>query len=185
MLKRFLTKRKQRDAAHELYVAIVAQARQPIFYREMGVPDTLDGRFDLITLHAFLVINRLKQIHRAEPAAEDLSQTLFDVMFADMDRSLREMGVGDLSVGKRVKAMARAFFGRVAAYESGLDLPGNVLEQALARNLYRGEPPEPPALARMADYVRKEYQAFKAIAPEDLMAGRIVFEPVPGDQLTR
>jgi cytochrome b pre-mRNA-processing protein 3 len=175
MLKRFLTKQKHREAAHDLYLAVVAQARQPVFYRDMGVADTLDGRFDLITLHAFLVVNRLKQIREESRAADDLSQALFDIMFADMDRSLREMGVGDLSVGKRVKAMARAFFGRVSAYESGLDAAGDALEQALARNLYRGNAVDPEALRVMADYVRKEFQALKSIPAPDLMAGRVAF----------
>jgi cytochrome b pre-mRNA-processing protein 3 len=181
MLKRLLTKRKYRDTAYDLYVAIVAQARTPMLYSELGVPDTLDGRFDLITLHAFLVVNRLKQIREDKPAADDLSQALFDVMFADMDRSLREIGVGDLSVGKRVKAMARAFFGRVAAYDSGLADPGDGLEQALARNLYRGNPPAAPKLSAMAAYVRKQYQALKDVSPEELAAGHVQFgaaEPV-------
>jgi cytochrome b pre-mRNA-processing protein 3 len=181
MLKRLLAKRKHRDTAYDLYVAVVAKARRPELYSDLGVPDTLDGRFDLITLHAFLVVNRLKQIREEQPAADELSQALFDAMFADMDRSLREIGVGDLSVGKRVKAMARAFFGRVAAYDSGLADPGDGLEQALARNLYRGTPPSGTRLSSMAGYVRGQYQALKAVPPEELMAGRVRFgtaEPV-------
>ncbi|WP_374466727.1 ubiquinol-cytochrome C chaperone family protein, partial [Ferrovibrio sp.] len=91
-----------------LYRAIVAQSRQAGFYREHGVPDSLDGRFDMIVLHSFLVMRRLRRIGAA---AEPLSQQLFDLMFADMDSNLREIGVGDLSVGKKVKAMAQAFYG--------------------------------------------------------------------------
>lgn len=175
MLKQFLAKRKHGDAAHALYAAAVSQARKPTFYSDLGVPDSLDGRFDLITVHAFLIINRLKQISEENPTAEELSQVMFDVMFADMDRSLREMGVGDLGVGKRVKAMARAFFGRVAAYEAGLAEGGDALEQALARNLYRGEPPAPEKLAAMADYVQAQYQALHAIPAAEIMEGRVTF----------
>src|SRR5690242_9073061 len=88
-----------------LYGAIVAQARAPAFYMNYGVPDTLDGRFELLVLHAFLYFRRLKR----EPAAEagEAGQAVFDLMFLDMDRSLRELGVGDLSVPKKIKRMAQ------------------------------------------------------------------------------
>ena len=105
------------DASHALYNRVVEQARRPAFYTTCGVPDTLDGRFDMIVLHAFLLFHRLKLDH---PRSADLSQSVFDLMFADMDRSLREMGAGDLGVGKKVKTMVRACYGRIAAYEAGL-----------------------------------------------------------------
>src|SRR5579885_2019728 len=104
----------QKPAAAALYRAVVAQARAPAFYVAYGVPDTLDGRFDLIALHMFLVLHRLK----SDTDASTVSQALFDIMFDDMDRSLREMGVGDLGVGRRVRAMAEALYGRMAAYEA-------------------------------------------------------------------
>jgi cytochrome b pre-mRNA-processing protein 3 len=103
---------RHRDAALRLYHAIVAQARAPVFFAGFGVPDTFDGRFELIALHGYLVLNRLK----AEgPRMAELAQELFDVMFADFDRGLREMGVGDLGVGRQVKTMAQAFYGRIGA----------------------------------------------------------------------
>lgn len=104
--------RPKEQPAELLYRAIVTAARQPRFYAEWGVPDTVDGRFDMIVIHLFLVLERL----RGSPEAADVAQDLTDTFFADMDRSLREMGVGDLSVGKKVRKMAEACYGRLEAY---------------------------------------------------------------------
>src|SRR5437588_12345766 len=141
------------EAATLAYRRVVDQARQHAFFAEGGVPDTLDGRFELICLHAFLFLHRLKREH---PEAAALSQRFFDTMFADFDRSLREMGTGDLSVGREVKRMAEAFYGRIGAYESGLAGDDSVLQPALARNLFGTAPPSPIFLVMMADYVRGE-----------------------------
>ena len=101
----------------ELYGAAVAAAREPFLYTGLGVPDTLDGRFDMVALHTFLLIQRLKREPSPGPA---LAQAVFDAMFSDMDINLREMGVSDLSVGKRVKVMWEAFHGRANAYAAAL-----------------------------------------------------------------
>jgi cytochrome b pre-mRNA-processing protein 3 len=134
-----------------LYGAAVAAARAPALYAVLGVPDTLDGRFEMVGLHAFLLIDRLRR--EASPGP-DLAQAVFDAMFSDMDVTLREMGVGDLSVGKRVREMWEAFHGRAAAYEAALaDSDDGALSAALGRNVWRGvTPPQgaPEALARMA-----------------------------------
>src|ERR1041385_2523533 len=106
-----------RDAAELAYRRVGAQARRAGFVSKIGVPDTVDGRFELIVLHAFLYLHRLK---REQPEAAALGQHFFDTMFTDFDRSLREMGTGDLSVGREIKRMAQAFYGRVDAYERGL-----------------------------------------------------------------
>ncbi len=137
----FVRPRRHERVAHELYCAAVAAARAPFFYRELGVPDTLDGRFDLVGLHTFLLIRRLQGVPRSGPA---LAQAVFDAMFSDMDLNLREMGVGDLGVGKRVRAMWEAFHGRAAAYRAPIaagDAAG--LAAALSRNVWR----DPQALA--------------------------------------
>src|SRR6202171_4754324 len=105
-----------REAAERAYGRIVEHARQPGFFIDGGVPDTIDGRFELICLHAFLFLHRLKS---ESPAATELGQRFVNAMFADFDRSLREMGTGDLSVGREVKRMAQALYGRIEAYESG------------------------------------------------------------------
>jgi cytochrome b pre-mRNA-processing protein 3 len=161
-------------AAERLYAAIVAQAREPAFYREGQVPDSLDGRFELVTLHAFLVLRRL----RAEGSAGTrLAQLLFDRMFIDMDESLREIGVGDLGVGRRVKAMAKAFYGRASAYEAALsDLAAEPLERALARNLYgtlSGRQDLP--LAAMGRYLRQAAGAIEAQPGTALLEGQVSF----------
>lgn len=130
-----LFKRKaSRNSVRAVYGAIVAAARHEKPYAEWGVPDTVDGRYDMIILHAVLVLERLS----AEgAAAQAFAQALTDEVFADMDRSLREMGVGDLSVGKKVRRMAEIFYGRASAYRPLLqagDLGG--LAQALGRNVF-------------------------------------------------
>lgn len=164
-------------ASERLYSAIVAQARQPGFYLAGGVPDTVDGRFDLIALHAFLVLRRLKD---GRPDTAPLSQALFDLLFADMDRNLREMGAGDLGVGKRVKAMAKAFYGRIAAYDEGLANGGATLADAVGRNLFRGESVPGSAIAAIAGYVGREAAALAAQPLDDLLAGTVRFGPAPG-----
>lgn len=180
LLHRLFGNRDLDRAAHGLYTAIVAQARRPEFYIELGVPDTLEGRFDMIILHAVLLMRRLK---REDQAAHDLSQATFDLMFADMDRNLREMGVGDLGVGKRVKKMAQAFYGRLVAYGEGLDQPGeeglNSLACALARNLYAGSEPAPGKTAAMAAYLICEAAAINEQSIGELMAGRVMFGAPP------
>src|SRR6202049_4559342 len=142
-----------REAAELAYGRVVEQARQPGFFTDGGVPDTLDGRFELICLHAFLYLHWLK---REQPQAGPLGQRFFDTMFADFDRSLREMGTGDLSVGREIKCMAQAFYGRIAAYEHGLAGDDSRLRPALARNLFGTAPPNPARLQAMASYVRRE-----------------------------
>ena len=143
-LRRMQDRRRRERAAHDLYTAIIEQSRQPVFYTQAAVPDSLDGRFDLIVLHAFLVMRRLNRIPADQmTAARALSQALFDLMFDDMDQNLRELGAGDMSVGKKVKHMARAFYGRVAAYEDGLNGDDGVLGSALLRNLYGTVDAEP------------------------------------------
>lgn len=117
-------------AAQRLYEAIVAGARQEKFYAEMDVPDTLDGRFDMIVLHMYLVLDRLRG------GAGDMNQQLTDTFFKDLDRTLREMGIGDLSVAKKIRPMAEAFAGRVKAYATASE--EGVLVGALQRNVYGG-----------------------------------------------
>jgi cytochrome b pre-mRNA-processing protein 3 len=174
LLARLIGRDPLRIAAHRAYVAIVAAARAPVFYAEHGVPDTLDGRFELIALHAFLVLHRLKG-----EAGKEFGQALFDVLFADMDRTLREMGVGDLSVGKQVKAMATAFYGRIAAYQSGLAGEADLADM-LKRNLF-GTVAAPSAadLDWFAAYLRIEEAALAQAPTAELTAGRIPFVAAP------
>jgi cytochrome b pre-mRNA-processing protein 3 len=167
----------EQPAAHEVYTALVAAARAPVFYARHGVPDTLDGRFEMIALHAFLVLHRVKNA----PEGQRFGQVLYDVMFADMDRALREMGTGDLSVGKQVKRMASGLAGRISAYQAGLDGEGDLAE-ALRRNLY-GTVTEPAEadLAVLAQYVRFQAAALAGQSVEQIVAGTVNFAPAPLD----
>ena len=162
--------------ARGVYEGIVGQARQPAFYALCGVPDNLDGRFELVALHTFLVLRRLK----GEAGGAPLAQALVDVLIRDFDRSLREMGVGDLGVGRRVKEMARGFYGRIAAYETGLDGPDDMLRAALTRNLYGTMERVPAsALAAMSAYMRREVERLDGRGLADLLAGAVAFGPPP------
>jgi cytochrome b pre-mRNA-processing protein 3 len=177
----FAERRSARKAADRAYRRVVEQARQPIFFTDFGVPDTLDGRFELICLHAFLYLHRLKA---ERPQSSRLCQSFFDRMFADFDRSLREMGIGDLSVGKHIKRMARAFYGRIRAYEEGLAGGDAALGSAIARNVF-GTVVEPAAAAAaMAVYVGDSARQLSRQAAAELLAGNVCFaaptRPHPG-----
>lgn len=125
----------------DLYGAAVAAARQPVLFAELGIPDTNRGRFEAICLFVSLVIRRCAA--EPDPRAGGLSQAVFDAMFADMDHTLREMGVGDLSVGKKNRELWEAFHGRARAYAAALDAgDGAALAEALARNLWPDGAPE-------------------------------------------
>ena len=165
-----------RDAAVALYDIVVAQSRKPEFYVHCGVPDTVDGRFDMIALHAFVVLRRLKDRHR------DTAQALLEVIFDDMDRSLREMGAGDLGVSRRVKTMAKALYGRINAYEEALDGGAVTLAEALRRNLYGTVDPDPESVAAMADYLHAETELLEQQAAEDIAMGRLSFGSPPGNR---
>ena len=175
-LKFLQQRREAADAARALYERAVAQARQPPFYTSLGVPDSLDGRFDMVALHVFLLLRRLK---RDGGAGARLAQRLFDLMFHDMDESLRELGVGDLGVGRRVKVMAKALYGRIAAYEAGLAGDDRVLAAALARNLFGTASAREDQLAALCAYLRREAAALADQPDAELWAGRVRFGPAP------
>jgi cytochrome b pre-mRNA-processing protein 3 len=163
-------------AGFALYGAAVVAARQPYLFESLGVPDTLDGRFDVVSLHTGLLVCRVSR--DADPRAKALAQAVFDAMFADMDLNLREMGVGDLSVGKRVKRMWEAFHGRAQAYDAALragDMAG--LAQALSRNVWRGAAPE-GAPERLATVVAVADDALARQNFERIVAGEVHFPEV-------
>jgi cytochrome b pre-mRNA-processing protein 3 len=123
-----------RGTIEAIYGMIVAQAREPLFYQAMGVPDTINGRFDMVLLHLWMVLRRLRPVE----GGADLSQALFDHFCGDMDANLRELGVGDLTVPKRMQKFGEAFYGRAAAYDRALDAADEPLAQALCRNILDG-----------------------------------------------
>jgi cytochrome b pre-mRNA-processing protein 3 len=151
--------------AAAVYGAIVAQARHPALYADFGVADTVDGRFEMVVLHTVLVLDRLQGSEADRTAA----QGIFDLFCTDMDRSLRELGVGDLGVPKRMKQMTERFYGRAAAYRAALaaaDRPA--LADALSRNVFGG-----PAAgaAPLAAYVLASWEALAA-APGGTLLGQ-------------
>ena len=159
------------DAAVAVYTPIVAQSRHPLPFLEWGIADTATGRFDLLSLHMALVLHRL----RREPQAKRFAQALFDLFFRDMDRSLREMGVGDLSVPRRVARMTEIFYGLLASVGEALDRSdANALTAALSRNVYETEP---NAAAALAAYCQRQAAALAAQSADDIVAGRLEFAP--------
>ncbi len=178
LLRALLKPAPENIAAQKLYKRIVGQARQPVFYVDGGVADNVDGRFDLIALHVFLILHRFKE---EGAGSSPIAQTLFDVFFQDMDEGLREMGVGDLSVGSKIQKMAQAFYGRVAAYEDGLKSNDpEQLNDALCRNLYRTSDVSPDIVDMMARYVRRQAAHLAGQEMDGLVSGRVSFEPLHG-----
>ncbi len=154
-----------RRTIESIYGAIVAQARQPAFYRDYAVPDSVDGRFDVLVLHLWLV---LRHWQKREDAGT--SQALIDRCCSDMDHNLRELGVGDLTVPKRMVKFGEALYGRARAYDAALEEGGPALVQALNRNIYNGR--DAASAERLARYVRE------AVAG-DPVAGDAVRFPQP------
>jgi cytochrome b pre-mRNA-processing protein 3 len=175
ILARF-RRNSQAHTIHALYGAIVAQARSVAFYADYRVPDTVEGRFDLIVLHLVLLLNRLDR--RAEAGRDFgqklLGQELFDAFCRDLDANLREMGVGDLAVPKRMQAFAEAFYGRQAAYLAALDAADQrVFEKALARNIFPAG--DDGGAVQLARYARAAVTGLDAQDDGALIRGEVVF----------
>jgi cytochrome b pre-mRNA-processing protein 3 len=155
-----------------IYGMIVTQAREPLFYRDLGVPDTVNGRFDLLLLHLWLVLRRLKSVG----SGTALSQALFDHFCTDMDDNLREMGVGDQTVPKRMREFGEAFYGRTTAYDMALTEGREALAQALCKNVLNGEKIE--QARALAAYAESAAADLAQLDETTLLAGRFAF-PVP------
>jgi len=161
-----------------LYGEAVRAAREPAWFTELGVLDTLDGRFDLVGLFAALMIHRLGALPAPDTGlGAALAQAVFDAMFADMDFNLRELGVGDMGIARRVRDMWEAFHGRALAYQAPMaqgDAEG--LAAALARNVWRGHAPA-GAPARLAAASLREYAHLAGFSAADWSAGQVAFLP--------
>lgn len=165
-LKRLLTPgTPARRTIETIYGVIVAQAREPVFYQALNVPDTVNARFDMVVLHLWLALRRLRTVD----GGSAVSQALFDHFCRDMDANLREMGVGDLTVPKRMKKFGEAFYGRTAAYDSALAQGRDQLEDALARNVLNTN--DTPRAARLAAYVLRCVGALDAVEGAALCRG--------------
>jgi cytochrome b pre-mRNA-processing protein 3 len=158
-----------RGTIEAIYGMIVTQAREPLFYRDLGVLDTVNGRFDVLLLHLWLVLQRLKSLGDGP----GLSQALFDHFCNDMDDNLREMGVSDLKVPKRMQAFGEAFYGRTAAYDLALTESREALAQALCKNILNGESIE--QARRLAAYAERAMAALAGLDEAALLSASFKF----------
>jgi cytochrome b pre-mRNA-processing protein 3 len=182
MMFHFFRRNPSSRSIATLYGTIVAQARAAPFYRICGVPDTVNGRFEMVVLHAVLVLRRLES---EPPAVRRIGQALFDRFCRDMDGSLREMGVGDLAVPAKMQKIGEAFYGRQAAYGAALaaDEP-EPLVAALERNVFGAQTGTPGAGAtRLATYVRAAARRLADQDGEALRRAELAF-PDPAGLLT-
>ncbi|MFN0263441.1 ubiquinol-cytochrome C chaperone family protein [Tepidamorphus sp. 3E244] len=166
--------------ASAVYGSIVAQARQPVFYADLGVPDTPTGRFEMIVLHAIPVFRRLKGTQELD----DAGQAVFDLFISDMDRSLRELGVGDLSVPKQMKHIGQAFYGHASVYGGALDQrdPEKVAE-AVQQNVFATNENRAELAVEsraIGDYLIACDGAVAQQDPEPILGGEIAWPPLPG-----
>ena len=172
MIFNLFRKNTANEAVYAVYAAIVAQSRQPIFYAQWGVPDTVTGRFDMICLHLALLFRRLRA--ESKPVSQ-FSQAVFDLFFKDMDRSLREMGAGDLSVPKKIQKMGNLFYGLLGAVNEAMDTADREgLEQALRRNLF--DDAETASVARLSQYLEERDRELAGQPIADIIKGRLNME---------
>ena len=173
---RWRARRASRAVIEQILGEIVAAARRPALYRALQAPDRIDGRFELLTLHGGLVLRRLAALGGL---ADAIAQDLVNSVFLHFDDTLREMGLSDIAVSKRLKAMGSAFYGRNAAYAAALDEGSRAhLAAALARNVYGAADPEAaPSAGALAFYVASLDEALKAIPMEEFATGRFRFPP--------
>lgn len=172
MFFRFGPRQIPQETIERLYGAIMAQSRLPSFYLDYAVSDTPEGRFELLVLHVHLVFRRLA----ADEAGRKAGQRLFDYFIADMDAALRELGIGDMKVGKKMRGVGEAYYGRAHAYDSGLNNNGETaLAAALQRNVYAGEESRTVEARHLAHYVIDVASALSAQETSAIADGSIKF----------
>ena len=178
ILAHFNRKRKNREIVDTLYRQLTALARQTVFYSGMNVPDTVMGRFEMMSL---VMVLFLRRTHKRGPALTDLAQAVVDTFFEDIDHSIRELGVGDVSVPKRMKKLARMFYGRAKSYGDALDDTDQAaLAQSLGRNLYPQDGQEVQAvhvdMHQLAAAIMQLESRMNTVADEELLSGRLEIE---------
>jgi len=166
-IDRLLGRRNANESVRSLYNQVVAEGRAPHWYRDGGVPDTIDGRFEMIAAILALVIARLE----LEAEQRQNVAWLVELFVGDMDSQLREIGIGDMVVGKHVGKMMGALGGRIGAYRDGLR--AGEFEAALVRNLYRGVEPPAAALEHTAERLRAFYLGLHAAPADSIVAGNL------------
>ena len=174
LLDRLYRPRPALSAGRALYARAVAQSREPSLYADLGVPDTVEGRFEVYSLHVVLLLDRLRG--HGEAAAE-VSQALFDTYVNGLDNALREMGVGDLAVGRKMRKLGEAFYGRGKSYEAAFEaLPDVAALQAMIVRTAYADADSGPAPRLMA-YVLGQRAALAAQAAERLLTGNVAWAP--------
>lgn len=171
--------RLSREKAKDLYNKVVLASRNPVFYTAYNVPDTTEGRFEMICLHGGILVNRLS---RPDMGAEGrmLAQAFFDIMFINLDWSIREAGVGDLAVPRRIKKMMSDFKGRSFAYDEAIKAGAGESIHALTRNLYGSTPKPPPeTLSTMATYLQNCVTKLSEQGLSDFWQGHVYFPDLP------
>ncbi|MDR3510881.1 MAG: ubiquinol-cytochrome C chaperone family protein [Caulobacteraceae bacterium] len=168
MFARLFRSNPVKEAGRRLYEGVTVQARQPAFYADLGAPDTVEGRFELYNLHVVLLLRRLR---RQGAQAAETSQALFDAYVGSLDHALREMGVGDLSVGKKMRKLGEAIYGRVRSFDAAVGdaAAAGALEALVTRTVYAGE--ASAHAATLAAYVRRAAAALAAQPLAELLEG--------------
>ena len=171
---------KRKKANHALverqYAEITRAARSPVFYEAMGVPDTVMGRFEMIAIHLILYLRRTGP---AGAATKGLAQDIVDAFFEDVDHSIRELGIGDTSVPKRMKKLARMFYGRVKSYGDALDTDDQTaLVEALKRNIHPEHTDTAPPVQALYDWMIHTARRLEDVPEETLAAGQLTFPAV-------
>jgi len=167
--------RSKSPHADELYGAIVAQTRLPVFYQGFGVPDTLEGRFVVLSLHLFAVLHRLKDTGPEEAA---MAQALSDRFTADMETVLRELGVGDLKIPKKVRRLTASGAWLLQSFEMGLGAGDEALEAAIAGALPGDETAARATSARLTPYLKRLVRHLEGEPVQDLCAGRLSYPDI-------
>ena len=173
VLQRLFRPRPARQTGAVLYEAVTRQARQAPLYTALGVPDTLEGRFELYNLHVVLLLNRLKGLGGF---AGEVSQALFDAYVRSLDDALRDIGVGDLSVGKKMRKLGEAFYGRARAYDSALSEGSDELQALVARTLFADAPKG--EVAAMVDYIRRTKASLADQPLDAILAGDLAWADI-------
>lgn len=167
--------KKLNNVAHTLFSKVIEQSRIPFFYTNYDVEDTLDGRFDLMALHMSLLIYKLDQSEDV-PKVPELKRMLQEAMFDNLDLTMREVGVGDLGVGKKVKVMAEAFYGRIKVYQEIIDKDSRqAMQEAIKRNLYRDREVDNEVVKKIVEYYFQQWDNVNQQRLSDVMKGELKF----------
>jgi cytochrome b pre-mRNA-processing protein 3 len=177
MFKALLKRSNALRDAHAIYGKVVARARDADLFRRFHVPDTFDGRFEMLSLHLFMIHHRLKD---EDKKAREVSQCVFDCFIDDMDAALREAAVGDQTVPKRINKMTRVFYGRTGALEEALEKadPEAALSEILSRNIHTDNP-DPPNQDAFAEYLLRQVGILRQTPRDEIVSQAKVFESQP------